>query len=193
MMSPNHSRPLAPLRNCFALAFACACAFLASGCPKGPITPKFARTGVTRIPNSPTLASESAPPAIDAEPGDAAGMPLTVVFDIPPERPPAPHHTSPPTETEASKPPDAPLLSPQLSPEDQARAQGDVNAGLQTARQNLNSVSGRRMNTTQQDIADKVRSFMEQTRDAITAGDWNRARNLAEKARVLSIELVHSF
>jgi hypothetical protein len=191
MKSLNHSRPLAPLRNCFAPAFACACAFLFSGCPKGPVAPKFARTGVTRVPNSPAIAGESAPPAIDA--GDAADVPLTVVFEIPPERPPAPHHTSPPAETEASKPPEAPLLSPQLSPEDQARAQGDVNAGLQTARQNLNSVSGRRMNTTQQDIADKVRSFMEQTRDAITAGDWNRARNLAEKARVLSIELVHSF
>lgn len=193
MKQRTHSRLPARLRNPFALILLCASALVFSGCPKGPVTPKFVRTGVTRIPNAPNVASESAPPEIAAESEDAAAVPITVVFDIPPEKPSAPHHTSPPAESEASKPPEAPQLSPALSPQDQARAQADVNDGLQTARQNLASVSARRMNSTQQDIADKVRSFMEQTRDAINAGDWNRARNLAEKARVLSIELVHSF
>jgi hypothetical protein len=188
-----HSRLPARLRNSFALAFACAFALVFSGCPKGPVTPKFVRTGVTRIPNAPNATSEAPPPEIASESEDTAPPDITVVFEIPPEKPPAPHHTSPPAETEAAKAPEAPQLSPALSPQDQARAQADVNDGLQTARQNLASVSARRMNTTQQDIADKVRSFMEQTRDAMTAGDWNRARNLAEKARVLSIELVHSF
>jgi hypothetical protein len=193
MKPKTQSRLPAPLRAPLALASLCVLALAFSGCPKGPVTPKFVQTGVTRVPNAPNVADQSAPPDLDAEPSEAANAPLTVVFEIPPERPPAPHHSSPPAETEASKPPDAPQLSPALSPEDQARAQSDVNDGLQTARQNLASVSARRMNATQQDIADKVRSFMEQTRDAVNVGDWNRARNLAEKARVLSIELVHSF
>lgn len=193
MMLANHSRRTAPLRNCFALLPLCALALLAAGCPNKPAAPKFAHTGVTRAPGAPNVPAEATAPDVDAEPGDSAAVPLVVVFDIPPERPPAPRHTSPPAETETAKTNGAPQLSPQLSPEDQARAEGDVNNGLQTARQNLNSVSGRRMNATQQDIADKIRSFMDQTRDAVTAGDWNRAKNLAEKARVLSIELVHSF
>lgn len=194
MKQRNQSPLPARLRNPFALVLLCAFALVFSGCPKGPVTPKFVQTGVTRIPNAPNVAGEVAPPEIAAaESGDAADAPITVVFDIPPDKPPAPHHTSPPAETEASKPPEAPQLSPALSPQDQARAEAGVNDGLQTARQNLASVSARRMNSTQQDIADKVRSFMEQTRDAMNAGDWNRARNLAEKARVLSIELVHSF
>ena len=115
-----------------------------------------------------------------------------MVITIPPERPAAPHRAAPP-EAEPAKPPSAPQISPQLAPQDQARAQSDAEADLNTARQNLNSVAGRQMNSTQQDLADKIRSFMAQAREAITAGDWLAAKNLAEKARVLSEELVRSF
>jgi hypothetical protein len=34
---------------------------------------------------------------------------------------------------------------------------------------------------------------MTQAREAVTAGDWVGARNLAQKARLLSEELVRSF
>jgi hypothetical protein len=128
-----------------------------------------------------------------ASPEEAAAAPLPVVFDVPPEKPPAPHRTAPAPEAEPEKPPATPQITPQISPQEQVRAQSDTTTDLETARQNLNSVSGRRMNATQQDLADKIRGFIVQARDAMKAGDWKSARNLAEKARVLSIELVHSF
>jgi hypothetical protein len=45
----------------------------------------------------------------------------------------------------------------------------------------------------QQDMTDKIRSFLAQARDAIGVADWLRAKNLAQKAHVLSTELIRSF
>jgi hypothetical protein len=39
----------------------------------------------------------------------------------------------------------------------------------------------------------KIRSFLSQSRDASKDGDWARAQNLAQKARLLSNELINSF
>ncbi len=165
-----------------------------AGCPKGPITPKMTHAGIVIPPSPPAVAPQSDPPDVQLEATEySIENPLPVVFDVPPEKPPAPHHTAPAAEPEPEKVPGTPQIAPQISPQDQQRAQGDTNTDLQTARQNLASVSGRRMNATQQDLADKIRGFMQQARDAMTAGDWKSARNLAEKARVLSIDLIHSF
>ena len=55
------------------------------------------------------------------------------------------------------------------------------------------TVAGRRLNAVQDDLAEKVRGFLSQAHEAIRANDWVRAQNLAEKAQVLSAELVKSF
>jgi hypothetical protein len=89
--------------------------------------------------------------------------------------------------------PESPQISPQLSPEERARAQGATESDIRVAQQNLDAAASRRLNDMQQDLADKVRSFLKQTQEAIAAADWVRARNLANKARLLSIELAHSF
>jgi hypothetical protein len=52
---------------------------------------------------------------------------------------------------------------------------------------------GKRLSAAQKDLTEKIRGFLAQAHDAIRAGDWVRALNLAEKARVLSDELVKSF
>src|SRR5579862_4425481 len=167
MNSSNTTRKAgrAPLLS---LAFAALCVFsvMIAGCPKNAPAAKVTHVGVLLPPKPPAAATESAPPEIRmASFDEAAENPLPVVFDIPPDKPAAPHHTAPPPEAETVKPPVTPQITPQISPQDQVRAQGDTNADLQTARQNLNSVSGRRMNATQQDMADKIRGFMQQARD----------------------------
>ncbi len=195
MIKMKYQKQPAPSRR-RTIAFAAICVFSVglSGCPKAPVQPKIARVGITIPPRPPSVAAESTPPEMQLEATEySIENPLPVVFDVPPEKPAAPHHAAPAAEPEPEKVPGTPQIAPQISPQDQQRAEGDTNTDLQTARQNLNSVSGRRMNATQQDLADKIRSFMQQARDAMTAGDWKSARNLAEKARVLSIELVHSF
>jgi hypothetical protein len=48
------------------------------------------------------------------------------------------------------------------------------------------------LSAAQQDLVEKIRSFVSQSRDASKSGDWARAQNLAQKARLLSIELLNS-
>jgi hypothetical protein len=48
------------------------------------------------------------------------------------------------------------------------------------------------LNPAQLDLASKVRSFVTEARESANAGDWNRARNAAKKAQVLSEELASS-
>ena len=67
-----------------------------------------------------------------------------------------------------------------------------TNDDLATAEKSLQQASGRQLNAAQQDLAGKIRSFTDQARDAGKGGDWTRAQNLAQKARLLSIELINS-
>ncbi len=97
--------------------------------------------------------------------------------------------------SEAAEPtahPPAPQISPQLSAGDQASFERATNDDLATAEKSLQQASGRQLNAAQQDLAGKIRSFTDQARDAGKGGDWTRAQNLAQKARLLSIELINS-
>ena len=53
--------------------------------------------------------------------------------------------------------------------------------------------NGKQLNAAQKDLIEKINGFLGQAHEAIVADDWVRAQNLAEKARVLSSELVKSF
>lgn len=83
-------------------------------------------------------------------------------------------------------------MNPSLSPTEQAELERTTRDAIAQAERNLQSVSGRTLNAARADIAEKVRSFLAQAREAVRDEDWPRARNLAEKARVLSTELVNS-
>jgi hypothetical protein len=102
-----------------------------------------------------------------------------------------------PATIEASEPsppkPAAPLISPSLSASDLAAAKKTTTANITTAEKNLQQVNGKQLSASQKDLTEKIRGFLEQSHEAILADDWVRAQNLAEKARVLSTELVKSF
>jgi hypothetical protein len=102
--------------------------------------------------------------------------------------------TEPASEPPADQPtrPPAPQISPQLSPEEQANYERKTKDDLAVAEQNLQQASGRKTSAAQDDLKEKISRFMEQSRDAIKAGDLARAQNLAQKARLLSVELVQS-
>ena len=61
------------------------------------------------------------------------------------------------------------------------------------AEENLQKAGGRQLNAAQKDLTEKISGFLAQAHEAILADDWVRAQTLAEKARVLSVELVNSF
>ena len=115
----------------------------------------------------------------------------------PPPKPAAPRRQAEdqPADTESEQPahPPAPQISPQLSPGDQAAYQRKTGDDTAAAEKNLQETSGKQLNAAQQDLVGKIRSFLSQSRDASKDGDWSRAQNLAQKARLLSDELINSF
>lgn len=163
-----------------AACFACGLALVSAGCQKHTVH---------------AAPPVSGPPAT-AEP---AATPPPATTPAPPETPPpvkpAPRRPSPPPkETPEPAPPRpvAPQISPQLSPEDLAEYQKKTNEDLAASEKNLERATGRQLDATQHDLVEKIRSFLGQSREAIGVSDWVRARNLAQKAHVLSVELVNS-
>jgi hypothetical protein len=99
---------------------------------------------------------------------------------------PAPHEPDGDVKTET------PLLAPQLSQQEIAAAQQQMNESIGVARHNLETAKSHKLNATQSDLASKVNSFVEESKVAVKEGDWARARNLARKAQLLSDELASS-
>jgi hypothetical protein len=128
-------------------------------------------------------------------PAEAAAAPLPVE---PAQTKPAPPSRKPPVESATDSQPEqparapAPQISPQLSPGDQASLQHKTQDDIFVAQKNLQQSSGRVLSAAQKDLVDKIRSFLNQSDEASKAGDWSRAQNLSQKARLLSVELVDS-
>jgi hypothetical protein len=152
-------------------------------------------------PATPLPAEKTLPP--EMKPPDVGGAPKTEtpVLVVPPAKPPKPPRksaplTPPEPEAAATEPvspkPEPPRISPRYSPQQQAEFRRKANEAIAVAERNLQSMNGRVMSAAQTDLAEKVRGFLAQAREAMQAGDWFRAENLASKARVLSEELVAS-
>jgi len=99
---------------------------------------------------------------------------------------------SQPAESGEAQRPSAPSLAPQLSAQEIASAQLQLNDSSVIAQKNLETAKGHRLSAAQADLASKVTSFLQESKDAAREGDWTRARNLAKKAQVLSEELAAS-
>jgi hypothetical protein len=142
---------------------------------------------------SPPAETVAAPPSL---PAATATPPATVTIPPPkpvPPRRPAGEQAPAEAESELSAHPPAPQISPQLSPGDQASYERKTGEDTTIAEKNLQETSGKQLNAAQQDLVGKIRSFVSQSRDASKDGDWARAQNLAQKARLLSVELINSF
>jgi hypothetical protein len=191
---------------CLATAFlAAGAALLCSGCASHNV---HAAVPATVQPSASAPASDrpmtTAPDTDAAPPVEVAAAPpsVTGAAGAPPPIPalkPATPALRKPTETAAveapAEPPartPAPQISPQLSAGDQASYERKTTEDAAAAEKNIQNASGRQLNAAQQDIVDKVRSFLSQARDAGKTGDWARAQNLAQKARALSVELANS-
>ena len=132
-----------------------------------------------------------APPKVDTQPA-AATLPASEPPNVPR---PKPHHTNGERSSDSSDQPEhpaAPQISPQMSPGDQASMERRTHEDIAAAQSNLAQAANKRLSAAQQDLVDKIRSFLAQSSDASRSGDWARAQNLAQKARLLSVELVSS-
>ncbi len=179
------------LRAKFPLIAACLLTFALAGCPKQKVHARMPKI----IPPVPTIVEQPPAPYILADqPGDTT---LAMIPESLPAPPPDHPHASPPrrppTETVPAPKPAAPAISPQISPADQATYEHRINENISTAERNLQQASAHQLNATQKDMAEKIKGFVDQSREAMQASDWARAQNLAQKAQVLSNELVGSF
>lgn len=140
--------------------------------------------------SAPTETQPSAvePPASEAKP-ETEKPKETPPELVVPEPKPAPAEPKP---KPAAPPVPAPKISPRLTPAEQADLERKTTEAIATAEKNLEKSFGKKLNATQHDLVQKIRGFLAQSREAIQSNDWMRAWTLAEKARVLSVELVNS-
>ena len=135
---------------------------------------------------------ENVPPPPDPSAINTPPLPVTPVHTkpTPPVRKPA---ADAPVEnvSEPSRPA-APQISPQISPGDQQNFQRKTEDDINVAQTNLKQSSGKQLSAAQRDLVEKIQSFVTQSREASKTGDWARAQNLSQKARLLSNELVES-
>lgn len=81
-------------------------------------------------------------------------------------------------------------LSPGLSKGQAANQRQNANQLLTATESNLQQLSGRNLSTSQQDTVKQIRTYLDQARRAVEAGDLERGHNLAFKAHLLSDDLV---
>jgi len=134
------------------------------------------------------------PPPVNTTEEPAPEVP-SPALPPPPAKRPAPPRRPAPTETADPTPakPAAPQISPQLSARDLEATKKNTTTNITTAEQNMQLANGKQLSPAQKDLTEKIKGFLSQSHEAIMADDWVRAQNLAEKARVLSAELVKSF
>jgi hypothetical protein len=125
---------------------------------------------------------------------DTPALPVTPARTkpAPPARKPAVDSPSENASEQAPSRPAAPQISPQISPGDQATFQRKTEDDIMVAQKNLQQAEGKQLSAAQRDLVEKIRSFMAQSGEASKTGDWARAQNLSQKARLLSNELVDS-
>ena len=177
------------------LALLCAATAGLAGCASKHIV-RAAPPSVSVPPPDETspMPPPTAPPPVTTTEEPAPEVPSPAPPPAPGKRPAAPRR---PASTESADPtpakPAAPQISPQLSAKDLQITKTNTATNITTAEQNLQLANGKQLSAAQKDLTEKIKGFLSQSHEAIMADDWVRAQNLAEKARVLSAELVKSF
>jgi hypothetical protein len=183
------------MRKIQLLALLCAVSAALAGCASKHIV-RAAPPSVSSPPpdeTSPMPPPETPPPVSTTE-EPAPEVPSPAPPPVPGKRPAAPRRPVPAeTADPAPAKPAPPQISPQLSPRDLEATKKSTTASITTAEQNLQLANGKQLSAAQKDLTEKIKGFLSQSHEAIMADDWVRAQNLAEKARVLSAELVKSF
>lgn len=181
------------LRRNILIALACLAAAGICGCRRNIV--RAAPPSVTSPPETEPFPQPTAvdlrPAEPPAEPPDVTSpaQPVPAIAEQPRPRPPAEAEAAAP---KAEPEPEPIQIAPQLSAKDQAAAVRTTTNDIRVAERNLQIAIGRQLNASQNDLVGKVAGFLAQAHEAIRTGDWVRAQNLAQKAQVLSVQLVKS-
>jgi len=170
-------------------------AFLAlQGCAEKQVRVRPWAAAIAIRPNLPGPSVDTQPDSLAAAAPDLSlelpSLPSPLSLNKQPVRPRVPAPLAP--EAAESRKPPAPSLEPELSPQEIAAAQQQLNESTAVAKKNLDAARGHSLNPTQADLTSKVSAFLQESKQAVREGDWTRAKNLAKKAEVLSQELAAS-
>lgn len=91
----------------------------------------------------------------------------------------------------ASVRPEAPTprLSPQVDADRETRLTDEVHTMIQGVERTLLSIDQQKLKVDQSETYQTIKSFLAQAKEAVTNKDFQQAKNLAQKAHVLSDEL----
>jgi hypothetical protein len=172
------------------VALLCVCSIMTAGCltkkpPAGHLAAIHLSAPVVPNANAEQLAAE--PPDIPIEPAEFPR--LVSGRNVPPRPRVAPNPAPEPAHPEKSK---EPIIAPEVTNEEMIAARNESQQSLDIADHNLSLAAGKSLNATQQDLVSKVHGFSDTAREAMKLGDWARAKTLAKKAEVLSVQLVSS-
>lgn len=81
-------------------------------------------------------------------------------------------------------------IAPSVSQQQASQQLGTTNDLVAMTEENLKIVASRQLNASQQDTVEQIKSYIKQSRKAEEDKDVQRAYNLANKARMLSGDLV---
>ena len=110
-------------------------------------------------------------------------------------KPPEPERTTPtppppsPPPARPVPPPPPPPLTPQMSAEEERRLVEEAQRKIGETDRLLRQLEGRQMKPQQRETFLTAKSFLDQARKALAAREYQRAVNLATKARTLSDDL----
>jgi hypothetical protein len=186
--------------------------FLAMGCLLASATPRvvfglawFAQTAPAQPPSQATAPPGAAAPASSeggapkpcpaVSPSQSAPQPECKPADkgektkgSPPAAPGSGPHKRVVYNGDTAEPPVA--ISPGLSPQQASQQSGRTTWLLEKTDDNLKILAVRRLNAAQQDTLSQIKRYVEESKAATKAGDLQRAYTLANKARMLSGDLV---
>jgi hypothetical protein len=153
------------------------------------------------MPENPETAQAQEPPPLPKKTKTRKKSGTSGSTQTKPTQPPAQAQTPTPPTTPATTaelhPPPGPAntaaevaIGPDISSAEAARDRQSATRLLDTTENELKRVDNSNLSSDQQAMLTQIRTFISQSRKAITEGDYERASNLAKKAQVLTDELM---
>ena len=152
------------------------------------------------MPENPESATAQEPPPLPKKTKTRKKATASGSTQMKTGQPPAPvagEQITAPTTTAEIHPPPSPInpaaevaIGPDISSAEAARDRQSTTRLLDTTENQLKSVDSNNLNSDQQAMLTQIKTYISQSRKAITDGDYERASNLAKKAQVLTDELI---
>jgi hypothetical protein len=158
---------------------------------------KRAQPSTPQPPTAQPSPAQEKPPASSEAPADKSTKTKkskkgkTAKETTPPPPAPAPPSDAPKVVVKEGSTPEPTVQLSQGMSEDQISKQKQTTEDLlSNTDENLKKIAALQLNASQQDMVAQIHTYMDQAKAAVSAGDVQRGHNLANKARLLSEDLL---